>query len=428
MTMRTKIQNDNVSGNQTLLDQDGTTVLKTLVPGDFVFLDSACEDEEPPPETPDYTPLTSAISSFDTAHANDKVPVGGPLEFYSTSSASGGGSGRTFADTTPKNLVRQHGYVTAFEYVPNAFGLDPNNWKFKMFRPSGTDLVQTGQGAVFTNTWPVASPPVKLTHNLATPIACLPGDSAGLWILNGNGVRAILDGSMRYDSGDLSTLPASTESLNYTVDIRPLGPPPFLVMITDSLGCHGTPFYRPAFDGGISGDPTGDLGYKMRELVPTLTYQNMGMGGQGWAYGASRAPTLAAVTPRFGVFLLGVNDRANSWSTIQGHMAAAKAALNSGCTMVVCEIMPDSSASDSEVAIDRGLNDNMEAWCASNGALWVPLREAMGVVRTSTGFFDDLNPIYDANYPGGPPDGLHHNAAGKAKLAELILTAVSASL
>lgn len=182
---------------------------------------------------------------------------------------------------------------------------------------------------------------------------------------------------------------------------------------------HGDVFYRPFLDGGISGPIEGEPAYYMRQLVTSFTYQNFSKGSQGWAYGAANVTKLAAVTPKVAVFLLGVNDRALSWSTIEGYMNTCKAALPSGCKMVVCEVMPDSSASDSAVATDRALNAHYATWCAANSAVLVSCRAAMGQVRSSTGQVDDLLPAYDAG------DGIHHNVTGKAKLAELIMNTLN---
>jgi lysophospholipase L1-like esterase len=421
--MKTEIKNPNVAGDITFLDEDGTTVLKTLAPGHSIFMETPCDEEEVEPEPPEGT-LAAAMTAWASAKIAGQVPVGGPLTFLSDSGVSGGGSGRTFADVTPAHRIRQHGPVNAFDFVPSAFSIDPNNWKFKMLRFAGTDVVQTGEGAIFTKAYPAPSPAVVHRHVLGTPIAALPGDVPGVWLLNLNGLKGENGAgySTRYASGDLTTLAAGDEAAGYTIDIRPLGPSPFLAIIGDSIAAgHGTPFYQPFLDNGIGGDPAGDPAKHLRDAIPNLTWQNFARGSSGWAYALAHVADVAAVQSRAVLVHTGVNDLARLWSAVEADMNAFKAGLWSGSKLFVDEMLPYTGGSDAENATIRTRNALTATWCAANGATLIACHDPMGQLRTSTGHLDDLKTAEDA-------DGIHQNAAGKAALAAIWLAALNATI
>lgn len=177
----------------------------------------------------------------------------------------------------------------------------------------------------------------------------------------------------------------------------------------------GDPFYRSYLDGGISGNPTGEPAYHIREIEPSFTYQNFSQGSSGWAYAATNIGKVAAVTPRVAIFGHGINDLGETWTDTAARMATCKAGLPSGTLMMVREMTPDNAAATGAV---KARNDLTAAWCAANGAVLISCHDAMAQIRTGTSLLEDLKAAYDAG------DGIHHNLAGKQKMAELIHAAL----
>lgn len=395
------------SGNQEVLD--GTTVIKTLAPGACITVRDAVGS--PPP-----LGLAAAVSQWNTAHASDRVITGG-LDPYATDTGLGTGSGGgTFFDLALTRAIRQHGPITAVRLNFSAIG----PVRIQIWRPNGSGvLTLIEQTATFT-------PPStgEYLYVLPTPLVLAkPGDVPGIWgdnaTLRCKQVTTLETGwaAGAPTSITLSGVPSGYQ-YNRILGLTFYGPPPFGAIAGDSIDAgHGNPFYRTHLDGGPSGDPTGEPAHHIRAAVGGLTTQNFAKGSTGWQFSADNIGKIDAVCSRFVVFGAGINDLAESWPTTAARLAACKAGLTHGQVMFVREITPDNAAPTGAVASRNTLR---ASWCASNGAIVIPCHDAMAQTRPSTGLLENLKSTYDDG------SGIHHNLAGKQKMADLIRSALNA--
>lgn len=125
---------------------------------------------------------------------------------------------------------------------------------------------------------------------------------------------------------------------------------------------------------------------------------------------------LYATDPKIIVIHCGVNDMLSgrNWANIAVNLDAISVKLD-GRTVLLCDIMPYSGSNDTQSGLIRSFNESLSAYCDSHPRWhFVATHDSMGVVRASTGFFDDMVPAYVSS------DNLHLNSAGVDKLAELI--------
>jgi lysophospholipase L1-like esterase len=156
-----------------------------------------------------------------------------------------------------------------------------------------------------------------------------------------------------------------------------------------------------------------------------LDYQNNGKGSTTWAdqaalisnwtYGSAAENKLA---PKIVLLHCGVNDVAagRTWAQIEKDMYSVLALLSNVDRLFVSEIAPYTAGNDTMAANIRTFNANYATWCANNGAVLVPIHDALGKTRVSTGFLDDLN--YDAG------DGTHFSKTGVDIYAKIIAQTV----
>jgi hypothetical protein len=100
------------------------------------------------------------------------------------------------------------------------------------------------------------------------------------------------------------------------------------------------------------------------------------------------------------------------WATIQSNLNTIKATILPWQHLFVDEILPWTNGTDAQVATVRTFNANLAVWCAANGATLVPCWGAMGQLRPSTGYFDDLKAVYDQ-------DGVHLKQPGVDQMAAI---------
>lgn len=386
----------------------------TLAPDETVDVEVVSGEAPPPSGT-----LSAALTAWASAAPANK-PVGGPFAFVADQWGSGGSpSGRTYIDLTPKHLIRQHCYVTSFQYKPAT--VSTGGWMLEIRRSNGSGGYSiVGQSQTFQ---PSGTGVQTLT--LTTTIGpCQPGDYPAVFVPFGNSISVSADGlaDSAYVSGNPSVITSPSSFEGYYPDIMPRGQAPFLVTVGDSIICaHGEVLFRPFRDGGTLGDPDGEPASVMRGAFPGLTFQNFARGGETWAHGAAIAANIATAATRAVVFHYGVNDIFNNrtWSAISADMAACKAALPSGTVMFVNEVLPCTAFNDTQAAAIRTLNANYATWCTANGAFLISCHDAMGQTRSSTGQLDDLKADYDQ-------DGTHLNLAGVAAFSAVIADALDA--
>jgi len=378
----------------------------TIAPGATVTLEVSGGD--PPPSSGTLAP---AVAAWNTAHANDHVITGG-LDPYATDTGLGTGSGGgTFFDLALTRAIRQIGTINAVRFNLSALG----PIRFQIWRPDGAGhLSLIEETATFT-----PSATGEQLYVLPTPLTLAqPGDVPGIW---GDDATLRCKQVTTLETGWAAGAPTSITladvptgyQYNRILGLTFYGPPPFIAAQGDSIDAgHGSPFYRTHLDGGPSGDPTGEPLYHLRAAVSGLTTQNFAKGSMGWEWAAANVSKMAAVSPRVAIFGAGINDLARSWSAVSADMATCKAGLPSGTKMMVREMTPDNAAASGAV---KARNDQTAAWCTANGAVLIPCHDAMAQTRTSTGLLEDLKSTYDCG------DGIHHNLAGKQKMAELEL-------
>jgi lysophospholipase L1-like esterase len=101
-------------------------------------------------------------------------------------------------------------------------------------------------------------------------------------------------------------------------------------------------------------------------------------------------------------------------------MYSVLALLSNVDRLFISEIAPYTAGNDTMAANIRAFNSNYATWCANNGAVLVPIHDALGKVRASTGQLDDLN--YDAG------DGTHLSKTGVDVYAKIIAQTVLATM
>jgi len=365
--------------------------------------------------------------------SSTRLHYAGIATFTTDNQLSGGGTagtGRTFLSTHFNNRVLQAGYVRRVRVNVMQAGA-ANNWKFKIFRPNGTNWDFVSESETLT-----AGGTGTQTFNLSSPMACLPGDVLGVWLNGGAGAnesdiyiktRASTTGIYWLAGDNTGTNQNFTNSVNnFELCVEALGVQPFLATTGDSIaaGHHTAANWLSYEDGtGPSGTITSDIAYQLRSLyVPTLEYQNYGKGSQTASWVNSTGMVHAQlVTPKAIILHVGVNDinAGTTWASFSGSLDAIKAQLTAGQRLFVDEILPWTNGSDVQNGTIRTWNASLATWCASNSATLILCHDAMGKIRVSTGQLDDLATAYDY-------DGVHLTQAGVDKMAQLWYQALEA--
>jgi hypothetical protein len=334
------------------------------------------------------------------------VFFGGSFLTTADANVTSGGTlaaGRTMLGADVKEAMRQDGYVRRVTIYVAVVGSAPTaNLKFKVLRKNGTSYDLMAQSEYLTAYTTGAN-----VFELATPMLVEPGDFIGLWIKGGAaGVCTTLKafatpGSLlRYTGIDA----AGGETYIDVSDLQLLtayeGMKPFLVCHGESIieGHNGATnwhsFAHSPF--GPAGDPAAEPLNQVRALISGLDYQNNAIGGSLWSSVVARAGVTATYfPPRAALVACGVNDvlAGTSWASVEASMNAMKAALAAGTKIFICEMLPY-PGTDAQAATIRTWNANYAAWCLANGATLIPCWDAMGQVRGSTGFKDDLITAY----------------------------------
>lgn len=370
-----------------------------------------------------YFGLAPAIVRWNGEQSASRVRYAGTGLTSSDSQVSGGNvaAGRTAVSGAVGESARQDGFIRTAKISVNAVGSAPsNNIRLKVLRPNGAsyDVIASSEYLTATTTG-------MNTFNLATPLPVEPGDQIGIWLKGGGAGVCTLLNSMtttsvyRYIGAEAVGGETYTDIANISVLTDFQGIKPFIDVFGESIieGHNGaTMWHSYAHTGfGPAGLPAAEPFNQVRALVPTLAYQNYALGGSLWSDYIAKA-TLAAANalPRAVAVAGGVNDivAGTLWATVEGQMNAFKAAFAAGTKIFIAEILPYTPGTDAQAATIRTWNSNYAAWCIANGATLIPCWNAMGQVRPSTGFKDDLITAY--HYSGGHltvPAGVNAYAA-----------------
>jgi lysophospholipase L1-like esterase len=129
-------------------------------------------------------------------------------------------------------------------------------------------------------------------------------------------------------------------------------------------------------------------------------------------------PWVLAAHPKRLTIQCGVNDINQGWvwSDELTNLIAIKAKCDSTNIMLVLEeIFPWSNGNDAQALTIRTWNTNLANYAASNGVTLVKIHDALGQLRVSTGFLDNIKTSYNQ-------DGVHLNASGEDAWSLLLLT------
>jgi hypothetical protein len=351
--------------------------------------------------------IATRMALWAAEKATTRVFYGG-LNATRTASLSGGTttSGRTFFNTDLTRNIRQDGLIRTFKVFVDDLGVAPaSSLRVIVGRKNGASYDVVGKSEYLT---PVGAG--LQTFELATPIACQPGDYLGLWV-KGHASEGILIGCITV-SGSVDYI--ATESTNSS-DVYVNSPgatgcwygegtPPFLVLAGESIlaGHNGASIWETLYENGPAGNLNAEPAHIIRtNYLAALEYQNFCEGGTTWDDHVAKVADIAAVGAKGVLVAGGVNDVAQgrSWATIESEMNAFKAGMPIGTKLFIAEMLPYTPGTNLEVATIRTFNANYASWCAANDATLIPVWAAMGQLRVSTGFNDDMISAY--HYSGG---------------------------
>lgn len=353
------------------------------------------------------------------------LPVASFAANSNVAGGTSGGTGRTFlmADIFTDRF-RFRGTLSQVKASINAIGTTHKTIKFKVFRKNGSNFDFVGQSEVIT----LASTGT-VTFDLATPITgCLEGDFLGIWVdgdastpsaINVKTASAAV--GMRWLAGDISTTNAFTTNTiaNFDMDIDGLVLEPDFVYGGDSIMAGHN---QGVWDTWVEATgPAGSIGAQIpyqiygSQRIPHI-YSNCAHGSYKWADVVSASLTLmTALNASAWIIHCGVNDvsAGTTWASVKSSMDSVKAALPAGVMLYIDEILPWTAGSDANAVTIRTWNPLYSQWCADNGAVLIPCHDAMGQIRVSTGFLDDLSTSYNL-------DGIHLSTAGVTAITPLI--------
>jgi lysophospholipase L1-like esterase len=162
------------------------------------------------------------------------------------------------------------------------------------------------------------------------------------------------------------------------------------------------------------------------DFFPGNPYVNRGISGQTTPQMVVRFhQDVVALKPKVVVILAGTNDVAENTGpmtpemTLDNFRAMAEMAQANGIKVVICAILPAGEFSWHKglepAAKIRTLNEELKAWCVSEGIVWVdyytPLADASGAMK-----------------PGLSFDGVHPTAAGYAIMGPLAEAGIQKAL
>ncbi|MFD9897462.1 SGNH/GDSL hydrolase family protein [Mesorhizobium sp. NPDC059025] len=345
------------------------------------------------------------------------------------SGISGGptAAGRTFVMKNAVNHSFQDGFIRKVNFTTQSNGGDPSNsFKLKVLRPNGssydvvaeTALIAVGAGNAL-KTFVLPSPLGPFRMGDALGIFMTGGVGATSWGLAGDNTGAAAGSIVQFVTGDAISGAVWSEDTPFVLPMWGTGPSPLMISVGDSI-IEGHPNYHSFLHLGPAGDRNNDIMYHVMNAIPNFDYQNFGRGGSTWADVLSismLADNAPSEQPRSYLFYCGVNDIVNgrTWAQVQADMYSCLARVADGTPVFLSEMIPYSgpgNATDAVAAKIRDFNQRYADWAGLNGVTLLKCWDAMGQVRPSTGFKDDLIAAYNTG------DG-HLTTAGAKALAEI---------
>ena len=354
------------------------------------------------------------------------------------------------------HAVRQRGYIRSFT-IPIYSTITESEWEFKIFEISGSNYLckysekfyPVGDGVV-SNTQ---------TFTLHNPAKVNEGDIVGIYMPTKCSVNFGRD-SNKYgvEPRQITTNIAIGESSSFTYNANPIpleadwknvgylyieanGDTPYLAILGDSIvgGGNGHEATNDGSEwltdqesstialhtpGCVNGDINLSVAYRIQKnMFPSFRCQSFGKGGStltniiATGYQLSRAVETNAksVVIHCGINdILFATDAPHSWENISSNLDTIRNAFPSQTKFYLDEILPSSNKTDNVCKLIRETNINYADYCNTYGWTLVKCHDEMGIIKQTTGFYDDINPLYERG------DSLHLSAAGVDKLAEII--------
>lgn len=363
-----------------------------------------------------------------TQRINNWQSGGNPIQVGGIKSAvwnNVGTAGNTYSFILPGYAIRQNCVITHVRV--NVATLDGSAWKFKLFRWTGTTY-HFLEERTFT---PTATGSQLCV--LSSPISANMADIPGMWIPANNTIRSgnprlIVPRFVAYTDIVADNAFASTGSNQVHIEI--LGFRPYLAVTGDSImeghnnggSSSATSWHGYLHDVSIAGVLTSPGGLATSEMpnqlltrLANLRYQNCALGGQTFAWVAATGIVEAvASNPAVIQIHCGFNDALSgrAWALVEADLATIREAAPTQ-RLLIDEVLPSTNLDDTQSALVRTYNTNLAVWCAANGATLIPLHDAFGQTRVSTGALDDLATAYSQ-------DGTHLNTDGVDYWASLV--------
>lgn len=200
---------------------------------------------------------------------------------------------------------------------------------------------------------------------------------------------------------------ASTARADLASDVASWTNGVYVAFIGDSITA-GYSAYRPKSDGGPSGDTNANVASQLLTYSGGLvTATNLGIQARVWGQMTYDVTNALKNKPRFVFVRCGINDisAGNTWSQIESNANVVRSAcIASNALLVIQDILPRTSGSDSYSLTIRTWNTNLTTWASTSGVRRVLDHDLFATNRTSTGFPDNLYAPFDL-------DGIHLKAA-----------------
>lgn len=192
----------------------------------------------------------------------------------------------------------------------------------------------------------------------------------------------------------------------------------YVAYIGDSITA-GYSQYRPATDGGPSGDTNANvasclLTYSGGIVIAT----NRGVQGRVWGQMTYDVTNALKNLPKYVFVRCGINDVnvTNTWSNIESNMNVVRlTCIQSNALMVVQDILPRTTGGDFQALLIRTWNSNFNNYASTTGIKRVVDHDLFGTNRTSTGFKDDIITAYNL-------DGIHYKGGAYPLWAQISYT------
>jgi hypothetical protein len=370
--------------------------------------------------TPPHFPFITVVDPPIINTTNISVPSGGlPLASWVNDNTLAEDFTFLMHQTTLR--LRQNIFVGGARIRLNGNTTTPSI-KFKVFRYNGSTY-----DYIDGTDWLGPIIAGDNTYLFPTPITCAMGDYFAVVLKAGSGIAMRCAtagaGSTIYAAGDITGTNAFSSNVAFNVDMEALTRPVILAVCGDSIpsgfngAFPGQKWYTVEDGLGPDGDITSEPAHQMVALLGAeIPYQNHAKAGSTYADQlATLVPNALLCLPTILYIECGTNDinTGRTWPQVESDLNAIKALLVNGEQLFIGELPPWTNGTDLQSATLRTFNANIATWCAANGATRVLLHDAMGQLRVSTGFLDDLKTAYNQ-------DGVHlTNPAGVDAIALL---------